>query len=213
MKKITYRTSNLFSLKKYNHADTLAQSYEYPTIYGIRCAIIGAIIQTDGIEKAKELFFKVKNSNIYIQYPKLYFKTVIKQSRLKTTDKRSKKEKDDDEKNGITPNLTVSTMGAREYLDLKEVVFYIDNLIPNIEMYLKNIDWIGNAESMVYLDKIEEVNLLENILKKWDKKNCVEIFEQHDWNSKTSFDSIYTYSNQYKHHHDTFYCEISNILL
>ena len=206
MKKITYKTSNLFSLKKYNHADNLAQTYEYPTIYGIRCAIIGAIIQTDGIEKAKELFFKVKNSNIYIQYPKLYFKTVIKQSRLKENDKISKENK-------MTSNLMIVTMGTREYLNLKEVVFYIDDLIPNIDMYLKNIDWIGNAESMVYLDKIEEVNLLENILKKWDKKNYVEIFEQHDWNSKTSFDSIYTYSNKYKHHHDTFYCEISNIQL
>ena len=198
MKKVIFKTSNLFSMKKYNQADTLCQSYEYPTIYGVRCAIIGAIIQIEGVEKAEELFHKIKNSNIYIQYPKVFYKTAVKQSRLKE---------------GRSANTFITTMGVREYLNLDEIVLYIDDMIPDINTYLKNIDWLGNAESMIYLDGIAEVDKLENVLVKSAFLEEVKVYEQHDWSSKTKFEDVYAYKKKYKHIHETFMCKIDDIEL
>lgn len=229
MQKITYKLSNIFTLKKYNDNNLNCQSYEYPTIYGLRCAILGAVIQTDGIDKAKELFSKIKNSNIYIQYPKEFKINGVKQKRYSNAYYNScyDKEKYDTmnantkaktyyylDKDGLEKSNYKTTMGFRQYIKMDEIVFYIDNLIPDIEMYLKNIDWLGTAESMVYLDKIEEVNRLENVLKKWNKESHVNIYEQHDWSSKTTFDSVYMYSDKkYKHMHDTFMCCVDDIIL
>lgn len=206
MNKITYKLSNIFSLKKYNDNNLNCQSYEYPTIYGVRCAILGAIIQTDGIEKAQELFNKVKNTNIYIQYPKEFKVNGVKQKRYSNAYYSKFDELDE-------KNLDKSTMGFRQYVQMNEIIFYIDNLIPNIKMYLKNIDWLGTAESMVYLDNIQEISKLENVLVKWDNKSHVNIFEQHDWNSKTTFNTVYMYSDKYNHKYDSFMCCIDNISL
>lgn len=206
MKKATYKLSNIFSLKKYNDNNLNCQSYEYPTIYGVRCAILGAIIQTEGIEEAQELFNKIKNTNIYIQYPQEFKVNGVKQSRYSNAYYSKFDELD-------SKNLDKTTMGFRQYVKMDEIVFYIDNLIPNIEMYLKNIDWIGTAESMVYLDNMEEVNKLNNILTRWNKESHNEIFEQHDWNSKVTFDTVYMYSSKQKHNHDTFMCCIDDIVL
>lgn len=207
MKKVTYKLSNIFSLKKYNDNNLNCQSYEYPTIYGLRCAILGAVIQIDGIEKAKELFNKIKNSNIYIQYPQKFKINGVKQKRLSNACYDKFDELD-------SKNLDKSTMGFREYVKMDAIIFYIDNLIPDIEIYLKNIDWIGTAETMVYLDKIEEAQKLENILVKWDKVSHVNIYEQHDWCSKTNFDTVYMYSGKkYRHVHNTFMCRINDIVL
>jgi hypothetical protein len=206
MKKVTYKLSNIFSLKKYNDNNLNCQSYEYPTIYGVRCAILGAIIQTEGIEKAKELFNKIKNTNIYIQYSQELKVNGIKQSRYSNAYYSKFDELD-------SKNFDKTTMGFRQYIKMDEIVFYIDNLIPDIDMYLKNIDWLGTAESMVYLDNIEEVDKLNNILTRWNKESHTETFEQHDWNGKTTFDTVYMYSSKQKHNHDTFMCCINDIVL
>lgn len=206
MNKITYKTSNIFSLKKYNDNNLNCQSYEYPTIYGLRCAIIGAMIQVDGIEKAKELFNKVKNSNIYIQYPKDFKVNNIKQKRISNGYYKKYDELE-------YKNINKSTMGFRQYIKMDSIVFYIDSLIPDIEIYLKNIDWLGTAESMVYLSSIENVNTMKDVLVRWDKQSHINIFEQHDWNSKTTFESVYMYSSKYKHIHDTFMCSVKDIVL
>jgi len=228
MKKVTYKLSNIFSLKKYNDNNLNCQSYEYPTIYGIRCAILGAIIQVDGIDKVQELFNKIKNSNIYIQYPKEFKVNGIKQKRYANSYYNSCYT--EEEYNKLSPSTQSktycvldrdklvgsnwkTTMGFRQYVKMDNIVFYIDNLIPEIDMYLKNIDWLGTAKSMVYLSDVEEVNKLDNVLTRWNKESYVDTFEQHDWNSKTTFDTIYMYSKKYKHFHDTFMCGIGDIIL
>ena len=81
MKKVTYEFSNLFSLKKYKDSNLNCQSYEYMTTYGIRSAILGQVIVQDGLDKAEELFHKVKNAIIYIQYPKQYKTNRVQQKR------------------------------------------------------------------------------------------------------------------------------------
>ncbi|MEX0083014.1 hypothetical protein AB2T90_11325 [Clostridium butyricum] len=222
MKKITYKLSNLFTLKKYNDNNLNCTSYNYPTLYGLRCAIIGAIIQTEGIKKAEELFNKVKNTNIYVQYPKNTKINGIKQKRYANVyyNPTYDKNKYDNmntytrsktyyylDKEGLEQSNYKTTMGFREYIKMDEIVFYIDNLIPNIDMYLKNIDWLGTAESMVYLDKIEDINNLENIMVEWDNEEHCSTYKQHDWSSKVKFENIYMYSSKYKHiHNDKLMC-------
>lgn len=210
MKKVTYKCSNLFTLKHYNDSNLNCQSYEYPTIYSIRSAIIGSIIQLDGIEKTKDLFYKVKNSIIYIQYPKEY---KLNGTRLKrfANSYYKLKEEDKTDLNKLTQNNYNTTIGFRQYYSMPEIVFYITNSIPNLDLYLKNIDWIGTAESLVYLDNIQETNELENVMIKWDNKSDVKIYEQHDYNTKTTFDTVYMYSDKYKHIHNTFMCYVKDL--
>lgn len=207
MYKITYKTSNLFSLKKYDYSNLNAQSYVYPTIYGIRCAILGAIIQTDGLEVAQDLFHNVKNAIIYIQYPNKYKVTGQKIKRYTNNSYLSKKQIDYSQKEKgeyftqVDDFDSLNQMGYREFVDLKNIAFYIDKSIPNIEMYLKNIDWIGTAESMVYLHSIEETNKLENVMISWNENIDEYTYEQFDWDKKNKFENIYMYSDKRKHWH------------
>ena len=210
MLKVNYKSTALFSLKKYKDSNLNCQSYEYPTVYAIRSAILGAIIQIEGMDKAKELFYKVKNSNIYVQYPQKYKTNVIKQKRYGRSYYQSFDVMDRSKLLNANWNTVI---GARQYVDLEDIVFYIDNMIPNIEIYLKNIDWLGTAESMVYLHSIEDANKIENILMKWNGEDKVNTYEQHDWNSKTSFENIYMYSDKYKRMNDSYMCSIGNIIL
>lgn len=210
MLKVKYKTTMLFSLKKYKDSNLNCQSYEYPTIYAIRSAILGAIIQIDGIEKAKDLFHKVKNSNIYVEFPMNYKTNLIRQKRYANSyyGKFDKLDRD-----GLIKKNWNTCMGVRQYIDVEDIVFYIDNLIPGIEIYLKNIDWLGTAESMVYLESIQEVSNMNNILIKWDEQECTEIYEQHNWNSKTNFENVYMYSDKYKRMNDSYMCKVGNINL
>lgn len=208
MKKVIYKTSNIFTLKKYNDNNLNCQTYEYPTIYAIKSAILGSVIQIDGIEKAKDLFNKIKNMKVYVQFPYKYDKNEIFQKRYSNA--YYKKYNELDRETLIKANWKTA-MGFREYINLEEIVFYIDNSIDNIELYLKNIDFFGTAESMVYLHKIEESNKLENVLVKWNKKDKVKTYEQADYTSKTTFDSVYMYSNKYKHTHNKYMCVIKDI--
>lgn len=208
MKKVVFGLSNLFTLKRYKDNNLNCQSYEYPTIYSIRCAILGAVIQVDGLDKARELFNKIKNTNIFIQFPREYKVNGI---RLKRYGNSYYKKYDELDREKMLKNNWNTTMGFREYVQLDKIVFYIDDIVPDIDLYLKNIDWIGTAESMVYLEKIEEVSYLENVLVKWNGKDSTKVYEQHDWGSKTTFESVYMYSERYSHIHRSFMCQIDDI--
>lgn len=210
MNKIIYKTSNLYTSKKYKDSNLNCRSYEYLNPYQIRSAILGAIIQLDGIEKAKELFHKVKNAIIYIQYPKQFKINGVKLKRYSNAYYSLKEDEKMDREKLITANFK-TTMGFRQYINTPELVFYIDDSIPNLELYLKNIDWFGTAESLVYLDKIEKVNKLDDILLKWNWKDDIELFEIHDFSTKTEFDDVYMYSDKYKHIHDTHICYVGNL--
>lgn len=210
MKKITYKTSNLFTLKHYNDSNLNCQSYEYPTIYAIKSAILGAIIRLEGIEQAKEKFIKLKNMNIYVQFPKEYCKSGQMIKRYTNSYYGLPEEKKLD-KTFIAQD-SYTTMGFREYVLIDEIVFYIDNSLENIELYLKNIDFLGTAESLVYLDSIEEVSKMEGVLIPIEENELDKVvYEQHDYATNTTFDNIYMYSPKRKHIHKTYMCKIEDI--
>lgn len=189
MLKVKFKLTSLFSLKKYDDSNLKCQSYEYPTVYAVRSALIGAIIQTEGKDRAEELFYKIKNANIYVSLPNEYKTNCILQRRFSN----SYYSKFDVLDRDIIYNNSKTTMGAREYVHMDEIVIYIDKSIPNIEMYLKNIDSLGTSESLVYLSDIEETNDLTDILVEWDKQEYCEIYEQYDWDSKAKFENVYMY--------------------
>lgn len=210
MYKVTYGTSNLFTLKKYENSNLNCQSYEYPTVYAIRSAILGAIIQVDGLETAKELFHKVKNAVIYVQYPRNFKINGCRIKRFANSFYDLKEENKIDRDYLISKNFCTS-MGFREYIYLEKIAFYIDNSIPNIELYLKNIDWLGTAESLVYLESIKETNKLDRILKVNNDANCKK-YEQYDWSSKVKFENVYMFSDQYnKRQQIKLVCAINDI--
>lgn len=189
MQKITFKTAGLFSLKKYNDSHLNSRSYEYPMAYTIRGAILSSVIQLEGVEKAKELFYKIKNAILYIQYPEAYVKDVAK---LKLAS-NSYYEKSSDKEEGL------SSVGVREFVDMENIIFYIDNSIPNIEIYLKNIEYIGDSQSLVYLDGIETVREIERVLVEWirEKDDDVDLFELYDWKtSKITFDDVYLFNEK-----------------
>lgn len=211
MKKITYKTSNLFTLKHYNDSNLNCQSYEYPTIYAIKSAILGTIIRLEGIEQAKEKFIKLKNTNIYVQFPKEYCKSgqMIKRYANSYYDGLSEEKRLD--KTFIAGD-SYTTMGFREYVFIDEIVFYIDNSLENIELYLKNIDFLGTAESLVYLDNIEEVDKMERVLIPIEENELdKEVYEQHDYATNITFDNVYMYSPSREHTHKTFMCKIEDV--
>ena len=275
MKKVTYEFSNLFSLKKYNDSNLNCQSYNYMTIYGLRSAILGQIIQQDGLNIAKDLFHKVKNAVIYIQHPTKYKTNNIQLKRfsnnsyiydvntdmvykfknkfkIPTAEVREivgesldiennyplNKLIKDDYKTEVTSvliellaelaskseeefketiedmainyyesmienvigthiNGSKKTMGFRQYKDIPSFTFYIDSSIPEIDRYLKGIDWLGTSSSLVYLKDIEEVDSMSNILVKWDRKEDKTLHENYDWGSKSTFNHIYMYGDLY----------------
>ena len=82
MLKVKFKLTSLFSLKKYDDSNLKCQSYEYPTVYAVRSALIGAIIQTEGKDRAEELFYKIKNANIYVSLPNEYKTNCILQRRF-----------------------------------------------------------------------------------------------------------------------------------
>lgn len=210
MNKVIYKISNLFTLKKYDNSNLNCQSYEYPTLYAIRSAILGSIIQVDGVEKAKELFHKVKNAVIYIQYPKEFNINGCRIKRYANSYYGLKDENKMDRMNLISNNF-YTTMGFREYVYLEEIVFYIDDSIPNIEIYLKNIDWLGTAESLVYLHSFEKAYKLINVMSSCSENYNARRFEQYDWDSKAKFEHVYMYSNKYTHKHKKLYYCVKDI--
>ena len=72
MLKVTYKVPSSFSIKKFNDSHLQARSYEYPMLTTIRGAILSSIIERRGKAYAEKIFRKVKNAQIFIQYPKEY---------------------------------------------------------------------------------------------------------------------------------------------
>lgn len=209
MLKVNYKLSGLFSLKKYNDSNLKCQTYEYPTIYAIRSAILGSIIQIDGIDKAKELFHKIKNANIYVSMPTKYKINGVMQKRYSNS---YYSKFDVLDRSIIVSDEKTRTMGFRQYIHMDIITIYIDNLIPNVELYLKNIDSIGTSESLVYLESIEEVTEMNNILVEWDKEAYCETYEQYDWDSKSNFNNVYMYSKE-KRKQRGYMCCVKNIMI
>lgn len=186
MIKAIYKTTALFSLKKYDDSNLKAQSYEYPTVYSVRSAILGSIIEIEGIEKAKELFHKIKNANIYVALNNKYKTNGVLQRRCSNAYYQVAEGEDASKK---------TTIGFRQYVHMDNITIYIDNLIPEIEIYLKNIDRLGTAESMIYLNSISECANIDNVLVQWDGESNCSIYEQWDWDNKSTFENIYMYSS------------------
>lgn len=211
MNKITYRLANLlFTLRKYKQSNLCHESYPIPMLSTLRSAIIGGIIKVDGVDKAKELFHKVKNEVIYIQYPENYFCTNQRLKRCSNSYYTINNETD------TTNWKSFYTIGCKQFIGIDKIVFYIGSNIPNIDLYLKNIDWIGSADSLVYLESIEQAKKLENILVPWDRNEDVDIYELYDWNkvsNKTKFENIYMFDDKYRRTDvRELYC-IKNIIL
>lgn len=179
MIKAIYKTSNLFSLKKYAHSNINCQSYEYPLAATIRGSILGQIIRLEGVERARELFEELKSSDIHIQYSDYH----------KVSGKGIKR---------VANSGTSTTFGHREYVDIDQIAFYISTELEDIEVYLKNIDYIGTADSLVYLDSVEKVDKAENILVEWNQEEDVDIYENADWTDKIGFDDVYIYNEKHK---------------
>ena len=195
MYKITYEYSNLFTLKKYNDSNLNCQSYQHMTIYGIRSAILGQAITQDGIDVAKDIFHKIKNAIIYIQFPENSKANPVFQRRRANSHYNAKR-------GVIEDNFTVKedesqTMGFRQYYHVKESVFYIDKSIPNIDRYLKGIDYLGTQASMVWLKSVDKVDEMKNIMMVWNGIDDEYIYENHDWGSKMTFEHVYMFGDSY----------------
>ena len=190
MLKIKYNISMLFQYKKYNDSHLCCQSYTNIQPYAIRSAILGSIIQLEGIEKAKELFYKVKNSNIYIKDNNAY--NINSMMLLLFANSHYK-----------GSNIGCQQIGAKEKAYIDCIEFYIDNLIPDIELYLKNIEWLGSSDSLVYLDSIEKVDNMNNVYMKYECNDDVKSMIVHDWDSKITFDDVYMYSDKRNHRHSS----------
>lgn len=181
MIKVIYSVCSIFSLKKYNDSHLSARSYEYPMLSTIRGAILSSIIERKGRKVAEELFRKVKNAQIFIQYPETFN---IGQQKIKRMSNNGYFAKYSEEnKNKWENNFTV---GIREVVATDKIVFYIDESIENILEYLVNIDRIGDSESLVILEKIERVTAMENILMEWNESvgYDVKLYEVYDWKTK-----------------------------
>lgn len=209
MLKVKFKLTSLFSLKKYDDSNLKCQSYEYPTVYAVRSAILGSIIQIDGIDKAKELFHKIKNANIYVSMPTKYKINGVMQKRYSNS---YYSKFDVLDRSIIVSDEKTRTMGFRQYVHMDTITIYIDNLIPNVELYLKNIDSIGTSESLVYLSDIEETNDLTDILVEWDKQEYCGIYEQYDWDSKAKFENVYMYDKASRKQR-RFMCCVKNITI
>lgn len=189
MLKVTYKVLANFSLKKYTDGHLSSRSYEYATTSSIRGCLLSSIIQRRGKKFAEENFHKLKNVQIFIQHPEDYVNTA---SKMKMFSNSSYNKSSDD---------MGTTIGIREYISVPEIVFYIDETLPNIIEYLENINRIGNSESMVQLKSIEKVSVMENILMEWHTTMGFEktLVENYDWDTSIkglSFENIYLFSQK-----------------
>lgn len=205
MIKVTYSVPSVFSIKKFNDSHLAARSYEYPMLTTIRGAILGSIIERRGKATAEKLFRKIKNMQIFIQYPDQF---MIGQQKIKRMSNKGYEYKySEDSKREWEGKYTV---GIREYVYTDKIVFYIDESIDGIIEYLVNIDRIGDSESLVILDSIEKVNEMENVLVEWNERlgYDVSLFELYDWETKLnkkgdkdsgmSFKDVYMFSENKK---------------
>ncbi|MDX5853139.1 hypothetical protein SIM22_03245 [Bacillus cereus group sp. BfR-BA-01363] len=221
MLKVTYKVNSLFSLKKYKDSHLLARSYEHPMLSTIRGAILASVIERSGKQKAEDLFYKIKNAQIFIQHPDKFHKT---QQKITMLTNNSMTSKDTDKVQTFDDVNALTTVGIREFVNVKYLVFYIDESIPNLFAYLYNIDRIGNSESHVSLVSIEKVREMEHVLVEWDdsKGYDVELFELYDWvtnldakgkkDKGTKFENIYIFSDKLKNVNRKRICYVEEVV-
>ncbi|MFJ8531204.1 hypothetical protein [Bacillus sp. NPDC094106] len=221
MLKVTYKVKSLFSLKKYKDSHLLARSYEHPMLSTIRGAILASLIERSGKRKAEDLFYRIKNAQIFIQHPDTFHKT---QQKITMLTNNSMNSKDTDKVQTSDDVNALTTVGIREFVNVNHLVFYIDESIPNLFAYLYNIDRIGNSESHVSLVNIEKVNKMEQVLMQWDdsKGYDVELFELYDWDTKldatgkkdkgTKFENVYIFSEKLKNVNKKMICYVEEVV-
>lgn len=203
MLKVTYKVPSVFSIKKFNDSHLSARSYEYPMLTTIRGAILGSVIERRGRSTAEKLFRKIKNIQIFIQYPGSF---MIGQQKIKRMSNKGYEYKYSEEtKRDWEGKYTV---GIREYVYTDKIVFYIDESIDDIIEYLVNIDRIGDSESIVILESIEKVTEMENILLEWNESigYNTRLYELYDWETKLNkkddrgmkFEDVYIFSDKKK---------------
>ena len=205
MLKVTYKVPSVFSIKKFNDSHLSARSYEYPMLTTIKGAILGSIIERKGRSFAEQIFRKLKNTQIFIQYPDSF---MIGQQKIKRMSNKGYEHTYSEEaKRDWEGKYTV---GIREYVYTDKIVFYIDESIDDIIEYLVNIDRIGDSESLVILESIERVNEMNNILVEWNESMGYDtkIYELYDWETKLnkkgdkdsgmSFEDVYIFSEKKK---------------
>ena len=203
MLKVTYKVPALFSLKKFNDSHLLARSYEYPMLTTIRGAILSSMIERKGKVYAEKMFRNIKNAQIFIQYPKEY---MINQCKIKRMSNKGYEYKYSEDT--IRDWEGKYTVGIREYVLTDKIVFYIDISIDDIIELLVNIDRIGDSESVVILENIEEVDVMENVLIEWNESlgDDIDLYELFDWETNLNkkgdkdkgmnFDDVYIYSSK-----------------
>lgn len=201
MLKVTYNVPAVFSIKKFNDSHLSARSYEYPMLTTIRGAILGSIIERRGREEAEKIFRKIKNLQIFIQYPHSF---MIGQQKIKRMSNKGYEYKYSEET--MREWEGKYTVGIREYVYTDKIVFYIDESIDDIIEYLVNIDRIGDSESLVMLESIEKVTEMENILLEWNESIGYDsnLYELYDWETRLNkkgdkdsgmnFDDVYIFS-------------------
>lgn len=178
MLKVTYKLANLFSLRKFKDSNLCARSYEYPMITTIRGALLGSLIQRRGRKFAEKHFEELETIKIYVQVPQKFYKNEEK-LRMFSNNSYAKG-------NVLEKYADLRTMGVREYVAMDKIVFYIDNSLEYIAELLVNIDRIGNSDSIVELEKIEEVEFMENVLLEWNEDigyDC-KLYDLFDWNKE-----------------------------
>lgn len=200
MLKVTYKVPSVFSIKKFKDSPLLARSYEYPMLTTIRGAILSSMIERKGRIYAKDMFRKIKNAQIFIQYTE---KCMINQFKIKRMSNKGYEFKQGEDSIRDWPKRY--TVGIREYVLTDKIVFYIDETIPDIVELLANIDRIGDSESIVMLQSVEKVQKMENVLVEYNiEMDDVELYELYDWSTNinkkkedkgVSFDDVYIYSN------------------
>lgn len=202
MLKVTYKVASVFSIKKFKDSHLLARSYVYPMLTTIRGAILSSMIQRKGKSYAENMFRKIKNAQIFVQYPEKY---IVNQHKIKRMSNKGYEYKYSEDT--IRDWRGKYTIGIREYILTDTIVFYIDESIPDIIELLVNIDRIGDSESIVMLENIQQVKEMKNILVEWsvDVGDNVDTYELYDWSTKvskkgedmgTSFDDVYIYSKK-----------------
>lgn len=219
MLKVTYNVPGTFSLKNYADGHLSARSYPYPTNSCIRGAILASMIQRKGKEYAKDHFYRLKETLLFVQVPQSYS---VEQKRFRMLSNKALTNKPVAQT--IADTRGIVTVGMREVVKTSSVVFYIDETIEDIVEFLENITVLGNSESLVSLKSIERVSEMKDILIETQSVNyrsSTPLMENMDWevirkemkkglgpDKGLSFEDIYAYSGKNRNKYRKLRCTV-----
>lgn len=204
MLKVTYNLKTTFSLKNMDDGHLMARSHNTVTRSTVRGAIIASAFKYKGKKWTEEVFDRINCSLIFIQKP-MYFSNQQEKRRLINNNALGGLKSEPKHFEDVDSLMTV---GIREFVILDEVVFYIDETIPDIVELLSNITRLGNSESLVSLKSITKADRLENVYvdsETFDYKK--EYIYDEDWH-KATFNTVYAYDKKYKHTKQKVRCEL-----